>query len=360
MTGTVMRTALRKSLAQIQHVRPVPPGAADGLVAEVYRQGEAEFGMIAPPMALHSPAPSVLAASWLMLRETLLVSGLVSRARREAVAAAVSLGNACPYCVEVHGTTLRGLGSRTDAEAILADRIDTVTDPDLRAIAAWARTSGVRDTATAAPVAGEQVPELLGVATVFQYLNRMVHVFLGDSPLPPGTPDAAKGVARWVLARVMRPSALVGRVPGASLDLLPAAAPHADFAWAAPTPHVAEAFARAGAAIETQARDAVPEPVRALVLDHLATWSGRPSGPSRAWVHDAVSGLSERDRPAGRLALLTAVSSYQVDGGLLDDVRTQGADDAALVTLTSWSSLAAARRISTWTPITVPAVPRQR
>lgn len=357
MTGTVMRTALRRSLAQIQHVRPVRPAEADGLVAQVYRQVEDEFGMIAPPIALHSPAPPVLAASWLLLRETLLVSGPVSRAAREAVAGAVSVANACPYCVEVHGTTLRALGDRAGADAIIADRIGTITDPDLRRIAAWARTTGIRDEATAPPVAAGQVPQLLGVATVFHYLNRMVHVFLGDSPMPPGTPDSAKGAARWVLARVMRPSAVVGRLPGASLDLLPDSTRQQDFGWASADPTIADAFARAGATIEAAADGAVPEPVRVLVRDHLADWSGRPGGPSRAWVDDAVATLAEDHRPAGRLALLTAVAAYQVDAGLIDEVRQHGADDAALIALTSWASLAAARRISTWVATTTAAPP---
>ena len=57
-----------------------------------------------------------------MLRETLLAAGLVPRAAKEAVAVAVSLGNACPYCVQVHGGTLHGLVPGADAAAISGDR----------------------------------------------------------------------------------------------------------------------------------------------------------------------------------------------------------------------------------------------
>lgn len=35
--------------------------------------------MLAPPVALHSPAPEVLAASWVMMREILIVPGTVDR-----------------------------------------------------------------------------------------------------------------------------------------------------------------------------------------------------------------------------------------------------------------------------------------
>ncbi|HEY3749614.1 MAG TPA: carboxymuconolactone decarboxylase family protein [Pseudonocardiaceae bacterium] len=353
MTGTVMRTALRRAIAQIKYVRPVRPGAADGIVGTVYDQIEDEFGMLAPPMALHSPAPGTLAASWMLLRETLLASGLVKRAAKEAVAAAVSLANGCPYCVEVHATALRGLDARSAADALGAGRIDAVTDPGLRTLTAWARTTGDRAGATAVPAPTEHVPELLGVATTFQYLNRMVNIYLGESPLPPNAPAAARNAAHWMLAKVMRPATV--RSPGSTLDLLPAAALPDDLGWAAPNLTVSDALARVCAAVDVAARDAVPPPVRTVVHEYLAAWDGRPVGLSRAWLNDAVAGLPAGLRPVGRLTLLTAVASYQVDQQVMADAREQGLGDTGLVAATSWASLAAARRISTWTPIGTPA-----
>jgi len=116
MSATVAQRALRKSLGQIRYVSPVPPGAAAGLVAEVYAQVEHDFGMLAPPVALHSPAAGPLAASWMMLRETLVVQGVASRAAKETVAAAVSVENGCPYCVTVHNAVLGGLDTQRPAE----------------------------------------------------------------------------------------------------------------------------------------------------------------------------------------------------------------------------------------------------
>ncbi|MEO7262451.1 MAG: carboxymuconolactone decarboxylase family protein, partial [Jatrophihabitantaceae bacterium] len=119
-------------------------GGSDDTVTRVYRQAERDFGMLAPPVALHSPAPGPLAASWMMLRESLLADGLVSRGAKEAVAAAVSLGNACPYCIAVHSATLSGLLGSPTAAAVSSDNIDSIADPEVRAIAQWARRSGNR------------------------------------------------------------------------------------------------------------------------------------------------------------------------------------------------------------------------
>src|SRR3954466_10645569 len=122
MAPGLVRFALRRTLRDVKYVEAVRPRHARGLVRDVYRQVERDFGMLAPPVALHSPAPEVLAAAWLMLRESLgagggwvgggagVGGGTGSGAGREAGAAAVSAANSCPYCVEVHAMALGTLG----------------------------------------------------------------------------------------------------------------------------------------------------------------------------------------------------------------------------------------------------------
>ena len=59
-----------------------------------------------------------------------------------------------------------------------------------------------------------------------------------------------------------------------------------------------------------------------------------------------------------RLALLTALASYQVDRSVIDKFRLDWPDDATLVELTSWASLAAARRVGGWIPVGTPETDR--
>jgi AhpD family alkylhydroperoxidase len=344
MGGILIRTALRRSLAQIAHVSAIRPGQARDLVARVYQQVERDFGMLAPPVALHSPAPPTLAACWLMLRESLVVPGLTDRDTKEAVATAVSLSNVCPYCVDVHSMTLEALGRKV-AE-------DPKTDVRVRRIADWARASATPETADLreTPFPAEHAPELIGVVVTFHYINRMVNVFLPDTPLPSGVPPAAQGRALRLLGRFMRSSTTKDHRPGESLDLLPAAPLPPDLVWAAGNQYVADAFARAAAATDAAGARSVPASVRALVLHELAEWDGQPPGLSRAWVTDAVSALPAADRAAGRLALLTALASHQLDPTVIEDFRMARPDDRSLVELTSWASMAAARRVGSWIP----------
>ncbi|MGW5555904.1 carboxymuconolactone decarboxylase family protein [Micromonospora sp. NPDC003944] len=339
MGRLLARATRRTTFSHIRYVRPVAPSAARGVVAQVYRQLAAEFGMLAPPVVLHSPVPDLLAASWVLLRETLLARGTVPRRAREVVAAAVSAGNRCPYCVDVHGATVAGLGGPGEGARIAGLGIDGVTDPHLRALGRWARGDSVLPTCSPA-----ERSELVGVAVAFHYLNRMVNVFLRDSPLPP-TPPPARGVTWWVASHLMGALAAGdGGRPGDSLLLLPATSVPVDLAWARGQPAVAQALARAGQVVDDLGAEVVPDQVRQLVRQELAARPGFTAPlHDHGWLEDAVRSLPAAERTIGRLALLTAIASYRVSGSLMDQARSEGHDDRALLAVTAWASLTAAR-----------------
>jgi AhpD family alkylhydroperoxidase len=113
----VIEGTIRDQLAKtIKYVKPIQYISARGLTAEVYQQIQAEF-LPVPPLTLHSPVPKVMAGVWSILRETFW-AGSVARALKEAVAAAVSKTNECPYCIDVHTSMLHATGDHDMASAI--------------------------------------------------------------------------------------------------------------------------------------------------------------------------------------------------------------------------------------------------
>jgi len=318
---------------RVHYVDVVRPNEAAGLVAEVYARIRAEF-LLGDPLALHSTSPELLAASWVMVRETLVV-GQVARGFKEAVAAAVSRSNACPYCVQVHGAMERA--SRGEAH-----------DTYVR----WARATrhpGVRALADP-PFTAEEAPEVIGVAVALHYLNRMVSVFLEESPFP--APRAARGLFERVASPVFRRAAAVSAMPGTSGDLLEPADLPEDLAWARGRPEIATAFGAAAAAMERAAAPVLSEVVRTRVRERLRGWWGEDRGLER-WVDEEVADLPPSERPAARLVWLTALAPYRVDDPTVEAFRERQPEDAALVAATAWSSFAAARRIGSW--LKVPA-----
>ncbi|MBW2256588.1 MAG: carboxymuconolactone decarboxylase family protein, partial [Deltaproteobacteria bacterium] len=315
---------------RVHYVDVVRLNEATGLVAKVYAQIRSDF-LLGDPFALHSTAPEVLAASWAMVRETLVV-GQVTRGFKEAVASAVSRTNACPYCVEVHDSMERASrGEDHDtyvpwAEATRRPRAEVLAFP---------------------PFSAEQAPEVIGVAVAFHYLNRMVNVFLEESPMP--APQAAKGLLEWVSSPMLRRAAAMSPAPGTSLELLEAADLPEDMVWASGRPEIASAF---GAAIEDAAAPVLSEAVRTHVRERLTGWWGEDRGLER-WVEKEVADLPPRDQPDARLVYLTALAPYRVDDPAIAAFRERHPEDGDLIAATAWGSLTAARRIGGW--LKVPA-----
>ncbi|MFI2407881.1 carboxymuconolactone decarboxylase [Micromonospora chersina] len=324
----------------------VPWSNASGLVAEVYAQIADEMRLVVPPAQLHSPSPELLAAYWMLTREPLVASA-VPRAAKEAVAAAVAVANICPYCVEVHTVGMYDLSGEHDAEAIAGDRVEAMADPALRALGAWARTAHQLDDAAPEPagLSAAERAELIGVAVAFHYVSRVVNVFLSSFFLPPGLGPRARRRMKQGISRLLRPTLRTPRPGGRSVGLLAPAAPPVGAAWAAGNDDVAAAVARSYRTFELAGARSLPDAVRRLVLDRLAAWRGEDSGFSTAWCEDLIADLPARERPAGRLALLTAMSSYQVDDRVVAEFRRFDSSDAGLVDAVAWSAFAASRVI---------------
>lgn len=332
----------------VRHVTPVAPDEAEGLVAEVYTQLRSEF-QIAPPLTLHSPAPRILAGAWSVTRESQIVPGRLPRPMKEAISASVSHINTCPYCVDAHTGLLHGAAKHDVAASIRNGQPGAITDDRTRNLVRWALATRSPDDPiiTKPPFSLEEAPEAIGTALVYHYVNRMVHVFLGDDLLP--LPSGFRGVSRRIFgATFAKRMVRRGGEPGASLDLLPDAPLPNDLRWAESNPAIAGAWARFAAVVEEAGQRVLPEPVRALLLTRLAAWDGDDPGMSASWLEDAVASLEEAHRPAGRFVLLVAFASYRVDERTVEAFRATTPGDPDLVGAAAWAALQAARHIGSW------------
>lgn len=193
---------------QFRYVRPVPPKAATGRIAQVYAQTADEFGLARLPVFLTlSPSAEVLAATWVMLRESLL-TGDASRTAKEVVALGVSMANRCPFCVAAHTTLLHATGDHRLAEIIAAG--GTPDDPAHARLPAWAKERG--------PVPEPFAAEYIGTALIFHFINRMASALLTENLFP-------GDLQKFRLVRRVGGRMLAGAVrrrprPGASLPLV--------------------------------------------------------------------------------------------------------------------------------------------
>ena len=335
---------------RVKYIAPVRPEAATGLVAAVYEQLARDFQLLAP-ITLTSPLPALLAARWTVTRET-LIAGAAPRLEKELVAAAVSQANACPYCVAAHALMLHGGGLDDVGQVLARGDAEAIANSRLRAVARWALNTRSPDHPAVVdpPFDERSAPEFVGTAVAFHTTNRIVDVFLEASPI------AMPSGLQWTAALLTKPVAstfahrLVGLAPapGESLSLLPDAPLPLDLRWAASNAVVAGAFARAASVVDHLGASLVPSAARAIVLEHVDRWRGEAMGPSRAWVETAILPIAQPARPAARLALLTALASFQIDDDVVSAFREQSPSDDALLGTVAWAAFTAARRVGTW------------
>ena len=318
--------------------------ATEPLVRRVLDQSAREF-QVAPPVTIHMSDPLLMAGMWSATREAYVVNHK-GRAMREAVAAAISTLNQCPYCVTVHTSLFAS--TSIDREDL---QDPAKLSPEIRAAYEWANT-------TLSPhgnrLEGPDIPpsdlaQIYGTAVVYHYLNRIVSVFLGETPV------ALPGMKSTLGDKMMRASFTFFGKRFANLDpepgqfILPDDAElPSEFSWAAANPSVAKGLAQFASAASSAGNEAVPDEVRALVVEHLGSWHGEQPPLSRNWLGDLVTPLASEHKPAARLALLTARASWQVDDRLISDFREYNPGDKALLQIVAWASFAASRRIASW------------
>ena len=324
----------------IRYITSIDTPDRKSLSGRVLSQVRREFGAEVEPFTLHLPVPELLAGSWMACRETLL-AGDGSRNAKELVAAAVSTINRCPYCVDAHSIMLQ--------ESSGLDYTEALTAPYLKEVAAWAmatRSPG-SPILLAPPFSQIEAPAFIGTAVFFHYINRMVTILLGASPLPFSSGLAKKvslHIAAWFFGGAIR----LEKIPGESVDLLPKAELPEDLSWAKTSPAIAGAFARFAKSIEQAGTTSLSDNVRASVKKTLSNWNGSDPEMHTEWLEEALAELQEGEKAVAKLALLTALAPYRVDVKTVRGFSMHFPGDKRLISALAWSSFTASRKIGSW------------
>jgi AhpD family alkylhydroperoxidase len=331
----------------VNHIDPVGPTEARGVVADVYAEARHEFGRLPEPVSMLSPHEELLAPWWATLRE-ILIAGTAPRARKEAVAAAVAVTQRCPWCIDAHTTMLYAAGESKTATAILADVELSDTDPNAPYVA-WARGTATPG-GPAAPFGPDDAVEFIGTAMIFHFVTRLVLVLLDETFLPggPRAQSLMRRAAGIAFARKVR----ADHRPGLATDRLARYPLPDDLMWAAASPAVATSLAALTGCLQESQH--LPEASRAVVRRAITAWRGGAMPISSTWTDEHTDGVPVELRSATRLALLTSLAPHQVTNADVAAARTLLATDTAFVSTLGWAAWTAARRVGSW--ITRPAV----
>lgn len=337
------------SLKTMRYVNAVPRHKATGLVAQVYEQIANDF-FLNGSLTSRSSVPNLLAAIWVVGRESILVDDKLDRTTKEAMAATLSNVNDCPYCGDMLVSLVHAGDRSEEAMQILQSQETEIDDPVLRARLTWIRAVATPGAAfpDSIPFTAEELPEVIATIVAMGDVNRFSHVVMAGSPVK--EPLGIATIKRWSLrmfGNELRDTHINPLKPGMSLSLLVESKLPDDMIWASPHTRIADTIARWAGTVEREARSVVSPDVQKRVSENLNQWQGEIMPISRAWVEQEVIGLNEVDRPIARLALLLAKASYQIDEGVIESVLGESKDQERFIRILAWCSFTASRNLAT-------------
>jgi len=343
-------------LNQVKYL-PTGPATDQDLLKQVKAQIKRDFGMVVDPFRLHALQPKLLAGVWAACRETELV-GIAPRAIKELVAACVSQTNKCPYCVDAHTMLLNSVGEADLSKMISNGNIQSISRNEHKNIAKWALASRSPDSPTllTPPFAQEWFAELIGMVVFYNYLNRMVHVFLPQYLLPvqqKGSKQIMKRLAGWFFS-----SSVNRKKPeGLALGFLVGAAVPKDFEWAGSRTNVAQGFAQMAAIIDELASEHIPLSVQDTFKHFLAQWRGEDAPLSAGWMEEFKDQVPAEQQAMLELSLMLIASSYRVTDQHIERFKKNNPKPETLLVTAAWASFQTARKIGGW--LYVPDKPDQ-
>lgn len=333
------------SLKTMRYVHAVPRSKAHGIVRDVYEMIEDDF-FVNGSLTSRSRVPELFAGVWTWGRESVLVSDKLDRTTKEAMTATLSAIVDCPYCGDMLVSLVHAGNQHDDAEYILNENEEKITDPVLRKRLLWVRsvaTPGATPNSEI-PFTEAELPEAIACLMSMADINRFSHVVMDGSPVDaPLGMDIIKAVALRIFGGELRATHVRPLVPGRSFYLLPAAPLPDDLAWAKPNPRIADAVARYAAAVEREASKVVPEYVQRLVHASLEKWRVERMPMSRSWVETETSVLKGNDRDIARLALVLAKAAYQADENMYERVLAASGSEDNFIRILNWCTFTAAR-----------------
>lgn len=325
---------------KIKHIEPIKPKQASGLLREINQQIKQEFGHVAGPWLALSITPEILAGTWAICRES-VVCGELSRGQKESIAAAVSQLNTCPFCEEVHGLIASADGER---DTIRRLRLNQQPTGDIGQFINWVKKLG--------PAAQQQAKlsvtrrasaEIMGTYLCYQFINRIVNVFVEKRVLP--GPKLLHPLGRKLFEPILKKT-IVSVKPGLSLPLLKVPSELDCHTWSASIHELHFAIAALETACHIAGEKHLSMETRQSLTKAINNWDGEPPALGSSWLDSAMQEIKDEQQPRAKFAYIVAIAAWRMDSATLEAARKQCNNDAELLEVAAWAAWISASTIT--------------
>jgi len=336
MMNSIENLILKQNAKAIKYIHPSQFESDE--INEVNKQVNRDFGLVGP-IVLSQPSTRVHRLRWAMVREVFVVETHVRRLEKELVASGVSRSNLCPYCVDVHATSIQSLDDNYNKDAMqpLVEWSLNTKNPSAEMI-------------QHPPFSREKAPEIIGTALEFHSTNRLVSIFLEESPLPNFVSRMGmKKIALFFASKTFFKS-MVMKTPkaGGAQKFLDESTPTVDYDWASSLPLYGLIRSANKVVLQDIENECIPASVALLFKQHLADWNGEDMPMGRAWLKENVEGLNKKEAAIANILFLAAFSPHMMTENDISMLEKNKHRDTLLVELCFWAIQMLTFRIEAW------------
>lgn len=324
---------------------------SEGEIKKINLQINRDFGLVGP-LTLSTPSLRIHAIRWATARESFVVESNIKRVTKEIVAAGIAQINKCPYCEDVHGTSISSTGDNETSKAIANGTWESLKDERTKAIIEWSLNTR-NPTAKIIknpPFSIDEAPEIIGTALVFHSTNRLVSLFLEESPLPSFlSTKLMKKTALKIASKTLFKSMVMKKASaGESLQFIQDYKIPKSVERSNAVPSFSKVLIAEEILLNEIEKEIIPQKIVALFKEKVNNWEGEEMPLGRGWLSELTNGLNKDEIPIANLIFLSAFSPHTIIKNDINKFRKINPTDKDLVEICFWSIQILTNKISDW------------
>ena len=353
MIKTIERKMLEQNAKAVKHLKILGLNNAAGKIKKINQQIDRDFGL-AGPFTLSTPSERVHAVRWANAREIFVMSTFVKRLTKEVVAAGVSEINACPYCVDVHGTSIKSTGATHISKNIIAGKWRQIEDNNLKQLYQWSinTRNPTAEIIINPPFNREEAPEIIGTALEFHSTNRLVSIFLDKSPLPSFLSNRfIKKFALNIASKTLFKSMVSKHIPnyGESLQFIEDNGGNNNTnSFYQNIPAFQKTQYLNIHLLDLIEKEYISPSVASLFYANITNWNGEEKPLGLSWLNNLLKDIREKEQPVAKLVFLAAFAPHMISENVVSAFREVYPSDKALLEVCYWSIQKITQRIESW------------
>lgn len=351
MLKTIENKMMQQNAHAVKYIKAVGIKDAKGTIKEINVQIDRDFGL-AGPLTLSSISERIHAIRWANIREVFVVETNVKRVTKETIASGIAKTNNCPYCEDVHETSISSAGDSETSKAITNGTWESLKNEETKMLIEWSLNTRNPNAEIIKnpPFSKIMATEIIGTALAFHSTNRLANIFLENSPLPRFlTNYILKKTALNIASKTLFKTMVMKKAKvGDSLQFIQNNEYSKNHKWAENVPTYTKTLDARDLLLDELEKELIPKNSAQSFKDKIKKWQGEEMPLGRAWLNNIIGNFSESEKPIATLIFLAAFAPFTVTEKDITNFHKIKSTEKELLEVCYWSIQIITDRISEW------------